>query len=55
MRKDPESAQKLLDSTVFFALLGSASIKTAYKHVDEIDPWCSVEGNWIDVIKAAGN
>ena len=30
--------KKLVDLTVFFALLGSACIKAAHKHVDEIDP-----------------
>ena len=35
---DPKSAKKLLNLTVFFALLGSAHVKAAHKHVDEIDP-----------------
>ena len=35
---DPESTIKLLNLTVFFALLGSAQVKAACKHVDEIDP-----------------
>ena len=35
---DPKSANKLLNLTVFCALLGSAGIKAARKHVGEIDP-----------------
>jgi len=34
MRADPKSAKKLLNWTVFFALLGSGQVKT----VGEIDP-----------------
>ena len=33
-----QKRKKLLDLTVFFALLGSAHIKAERKHVDEIDP-----------------
>jgi len=36
-RADPTSAKKY-GLTVFFALLGSARLKAAHKHVGEIDP-----------------
>ena len=32
-----QKCKKVLDLTVFFALLGSACVKTAHKHADEID------------------
>jgi len=35
---DPKSAKKTDSWTVFFALLGSAGVKAACKHVGEIDP-----------------
>ena len=35
----PQKCKKLLELPVFFALLGSASVKAACKHVGEIDPW----------------
>ena len=38
MRPDPKIAKKLLEFTVFFALLGSMRVKAACKLVDEIDP-----------------
>jgi len=34
----PQIPQQL-ELTVFFALLGSASVKAERKHVDEIDPY----------------
>ena len=37
MRADPKIAIKLLNMTVFFALLRSARLKAARKHIDEID------------------
>ena len=33
-----QKRKKLHNLTVFLALLGSASVKAAHKHVDEIDP-----------------
>ena len=36
---DPKSAKKDSQLNQLFALFGSASIKAAHKHVDEIDPW----------------
>ena len=33
-----QKRKRLLELTVFFALLGSAGVKAACKHVDEIDP-----------------
>jgi len=36
--KDPKSAKKTVKLSSFFALLGSALVKAARKHVDEIDP-----------------
>ena len=38
-----QKCKKLLNLTVFFALLGSAHIKAAHKHVGEIDPWIPIE------------
>ena len=38
-RSDPKSAKKTVKLSSFFALLGSARIKAASKHVGEIDPW----------------
>ena len=38
---DPESAKKLLELTVFFALLGFAFVKAAHKRIGEIDPLSS--------------
>ena len=35
---DPKSAKKTVNSSSFFALLGSAGVKAARKHVVEIDP-----------------
>ena len=35
---DPKSAKRQVMLRSFFALLGSASIKAAHKHDDEIDP-----------------
>ena len=39
MPADPKSAKKTSQVKQLFALLGSASVKVARKHVDEIDPW----------------
>ena len=36
--KDPKSAKKLLNLTVFFALLGSASVKAARKMMVKLIP-----------------
>ena len=38
LRAQIQKAQKLLDLTVFYALLGSACVKAARKHIGEIDP-----------------
>ena len=38
LRPQIPKAQKLLELTDFFVLLGSASVKAASEHVDEIDP-----------------
>ena len=38
MRADPKSAKKCSKIKQHFALLGSAGVKAARKHVDEIDP-----------------
>ena len=35
---DPKSAKKTVKSSSFFVLLGSARVKAAHKHIDEIDP-----------------
>ena len=37
---DPKSSKKTVKLSSFIALLGSARVKTARKHVDEIDPRC---------------
>jgi len=37
----PKAQKDTDDLTVFFTLLGSASVKSACKHVGEIDPWAA--------------
>ena len=38
MHADPKSAKKVSQVKQLFVLLGSASLKAAHKHVDEIQP-----------------
>ena len=39
MLTDPKSVKKTVNSSSFFALLGSTGVKALSKYVDEIDPW----------------
>ena len=44
MCADPKSAKKTVKSKQLFALSGSASVKAACKHIDEIDPSTFLKG-----------
>ena len=47
MHKDPKSAKKLLNLTVFMALLGSARIKAARKTLVKLKPCPTAVPGWV--------